>query len=506
MDIEAWAEIRRLFLRERWSKRHIARKLRVDRKTVNAALAMERYEHKRTAPSRGSKLDQYKDRIAALLQEHPELSAVRIFEEIKREGYDGRLTVVRDFLRSVRPKSGHEAFVSIDFPPGDAAQVDWASCGHLQVDGQPRRLSAFVFVLCASRFLYVEFTLSERMETFLACHERAFAAVGGVPRRILYDNLRCVVLARADGEVRLHPRFLDFAAHYGFRPTPCAPYRPNEKGRVENGVRYLKYNFLAGRKLTELEDANREVARWLAEVANVREHKTTHRRPVDLLATERPLLWPLPKAGYDTRVIKTVKASPLCRVHFDGSTYSVPPAWAGCVLTLKASAAEVCVYAGADEVARHRRAGGRQDVVDPEHLRTLRTKKRRADRGVLVQRFLAIGGAAEPYLKGLVAAEVALYRHLRRILALCDRFGRDAVAIAITKAIEHRAFGADYVERILLERRRGTREQSLGPLSLLTAPDLADIALEDIDLTIYDRALGEEEDDDDDQAAAACRI
>lgn len=502
MDIEVWAEIRRLFLRERLSKRQIARQLRVDRKTVNAALAMERYEQRRKAPTRGSKLDQHKDRIATLLKEHPDLSAVRILEEIKREGFDGKVTVVRDFVRSVRPRASQEAFVSIDFPPGDAAQVDWASCGHLLVDGQPRRLSAFVFVLCASRYLYVEFTLSERMETFLACHERAFAAVGGVPRRILYDNLRCVVLARAGGEVRLHPRFLDFAAHYGFRPTPCAPYRPNEKGRVENGVRYLKHNFLAGRKVAELDAANREVARWLHEVANVREHKTTHRRPVDLLVTERPLLWPLPAAHYDTRVIRTVKASPLCRVHFEGSTYSVPPAWAGRVLTLKASATEVCIYAGADLVARHLRADGRQDVVDPEHVRALRETKRRADRGVLVQRFLAIGSAAEPYLKGLVAAEVALYRHLRRILSLCDRYGRDAVAAAIAKAAEHRAFGADYIEHILLERRRDARAQSLGPLSLLTAPDLADIALEDIDLGIYDRALGNEEDDD--EAAAAC--
>src|SRR5437867_2452734 len=143
MDIEVWAEIRRLFFREHLSKRHIARKLRVDRKTVNAALAMERYEHKRKAPQRLSKLDQHKDRVGALLKEHPELSAVRIFEEIKRGGYDGQVTVVRDFVRSVRPKSGQEAFVSIDFPPGDAAQVDWASCGHLLVEGQARGLPAF---------------------------------------------------------------------------------------------------------------------------------------------------------------------------------------------------------------------------------------------------------------------------------------------------------------------------------------------------------------------------
>lgn len=497
MDAELWAEIRRLHLREKWAKKKIARHLRIDPKTVRNALAIARYGAERPAakaPTRASKLDPFKDTVRSILAAYPDLSVERIHEKLRAPqiGYTGGIAVLRRFVWTLRPKKQAESYLKIAFPPGDAAQVDWASCGHVVVDGKKRRLSAFVFVLCSSRFLYVEFTLTEQFEVFLACHANALAAVQGVPRRVLYDNLKTVVLARAAGEVRFNPRFVDFAAHYGFKPVACAPYRPNEKGRVENAVKYLKRNFLAGRELKDLETANRDLRRWLAEVANVREHASTHKRPVDLLEFERPLLAPLPATAYDTRVVKTVRASPLCRVQFESNLYSVPPTHAGRVLTLKASTVELVLYAGPDEIARHARAQGRhQEVVDPDHVRALKEKKKRGERGAVVQCFLAIGDGAEAYLKGLARTEISLYHHVRRILALSDRYGRADVHHALLHAAKHGAFGADYVERIVHEERRRRRA---GPppaqLSLAHAPDLAQITLPEIDLDQYDRALG----------------
>ncbi len=496
MEAELWAEIRRLHLRERWPKKKVARHLHVDPKTVRRAIGQARYEPQARAPRepRPSKLDPFKETVRAILETFPDLSVERIHEKLcsKTIGYTGGIAILRRFVWKLRPRKPAEAFLRIAFPPGDAAQVDWGSCGTIVVDGRPRRLSAFVFVLCASRFLYVEFTLTEQIEVFLACHENALAAIAGVPRRILYDNLRAVVLAHVGSEVRLNPRFVDFSAHYGFKPVACAPYRPNEKGRVENAVKYLKNNFLAGRDLKDLDTANREVRRWLEETANVREHATTHRRPADELVVERPLFGPLPPTRYDTRVLKTVRASPLCRVQFDSNTYSVPPSYAGSVLTLKASATEVAIYAAAEEVARHARVTGRyQDVVDPDHVRALKEKKNRAHRGVLVQRFLALGAEAEPYLAGLVRVEVSLYIHLKRILALADRYGRSDVVRALAHAAAHGAFGADYVERIVHEDRRRRRAgPPPAPLSLTHAPDLAKVTLPEIDLDLYDRAFG----------------
>ena len=502
MDTAQWAEIRRLALREGWKKKTIARHLGIDVKTVRHALGLERYADKRTTPKRASGLEPWKPTVRELLARTPDLTVCRIFEELRARGYAGRgISVVGDLVRTIRPRRRKDVFHKIDFPPGDAVQVDWAHCGRITVEGRERRLSAFLFVLCHSRFAYVEFTVSEQLEVFLACHERAFAAAGGVTRRGIYDNLKSVVLAHVGADVRLHPRFADFAAHYGFRPVACAPYRPNEKGRVENAVKYLRGAFLAGREITDLARLNAELRRWLDEVANVRLHRTTHRRPVDLLEEERPHLGPLPAQRYDTRTLRTVKASPLCRVVFETNTYSVPPENAGAVLVLKASEDEVHLFDGEREVARHRRAKGRdQDVVDPAHVRALHWKNHRGERGAVVQRFLALCPEAKQYLAGLVGAEIALYRHLRRLLALWDRYGSDEVAAAVVHALGHRAFGADYIERIVEQERRRKNQAPPAHLpSLDRAPAPFAVTLPEIDLALYDRALGTGGFDDDDE-------
>lgn len=504
MDAALWAEIRRLHLREGWKKKRIARHLHVDPKTVRRALAQDSYECRRRPPQRISALRPYAEMVRELLARTPDLTIPRVLEELRARGYPGRGTsVVRDLVRTMRPRRRGTAFLKIDFPPGDAAQVDWAHCGTISVEGRTRRLSAFLFVLCHARYAYVEFTTSEQLEVFLACHERAFAAAGGVPRRVIYDNLRSVVLAHVGADVRLHPRFADFAAHWGFRPVACAPYRPNEKGRVENAVKYLRGAFLAGREVTDLARLNAEVARWLAEVANVRVHRTTGRRPVDLLDEERPLLGGMASHPYDTRAVRTVRASPLCRVAFERNTYSVPPELAGAVLVLKASEDEVQVYLGEREVARHARARGReQDVADPAHVRALTWRNHRGERGALVQRFLTLCPEARQYLTGLVGAEIALYRHLRRLLSLWDRYGRDEVVAALVHALSHRAFGADYVERILEQERRRRNQPPPAHLpSLERAPDAFAVTLPEIDLALYDRALGTGGLDDDDRDA-----
>lgn len=492
MDAELWAEIRRLCLREGHSMRKAARKLHVDPKTVARALSMEQYLPRKKGPPRPSKLDPYKQRIKAMIERYPDLSRTRILEELRHLGYEGGSSILGDFLRVLRPPRKKKAFLRIDFAPGDAAQVDWAHCGTIEVEGRRRRLSAFLYLVCWSRYLYVEFTVSEKLEVFLACHERALAAVGGVTKRVLYDNLRSVVLAHVGREVRFHPRFLDYARYQGFKPVACAPYQPQEKGRVENAVKYLRTGFLAGREIHDLKQLNAQVTRWLSDVANQRLHRTTGRKPSEMLAEELPLLWPLPAKAYDTRLVLSLKAGSTCRVRFETNTYSVPPEYVGMLLTLKASEDRVTLFAAGEQVASHQRSKGRhQDVVDPDHVRSLLRRKRRGERGALVQRFLALSPLAPNYLKGLIHAEIALYHHLRRILSLADRYGRHDVIDAIAHASTHKAYGADYIERIVLQERRRRRERPATPLtSLEHAPDAFQLSLPEIDLAAYDRLLG----------------
>lgn len=269
---------------------------------------VRRYLHQRTPP-------QYKAReprerklapFEAYLQErvkaaHPHwLPATVLLEEIRAQGYRGGATMLRVFLASLKPAKKDDPLVRFETEPGEQLQVDW-----IEFSRSPR-LAAFVATLGFSRYSYVEYVRNERIETLLACHERAFAYFGGVPRRVLYDNMKTVVLARdhyGEGMHRFHPTLLDFARHYGFEPILCKPYRAKTKGKVERFNRYLRYSFylplktlLAQSGLSlDVETANVHVWHWLDEVANVRLHATTGQAPSERWQQERSWLQALPE-------------------------------------------------------------------------------------------------------------------------------------------------------------------------------------------------------------------
>jgi transposase len=493
MDIETWALIRRLHFRDGLSRQEISRQIGHCRDTVARAIAMEIYTAPKR-PLRGSQLDAFKTTIAKLLEEYPSLTGVRVFEEIRKLGYRGSLTLIRDHLRKIRPPA-REVFARLHFEPGEAFQVDWASCGTIAHEGTQRRLSAFLMVACFSRMLYVEFTLSEATEDFLRCHQNGFRFFGGVFRQGIYDNLRSAVLFHIGDEVRFNPRFLDFVGFYLFEPRACRSRNPQEKGRVENAVRFLRTSFLLGRSFRSFAEVQAEASRWRDEVANVRLHRTTLKRPVDLFEEERRHLRALPPTAYDTRVVRTVKATHQARVHFDSNTYSVPPAFGAVVLTLKASPQDVEILSGEQVVASHRRAWGRGvDVVDPEHERTLRKRKRRVEESLLERDFRELSAGAGKYLEGLCHAAVNPYLQMRKILGLVGLYGRAEVVGAIERALVHEAFGFDYVENIVLQERHRRSLPPAQPLTFHHNDDLAELSLPERDLEDYDR-LFEEGDD-----------
>ena len=233
------------------SIRQICRDLHLHHTTVARWLARAHYLP-RQATVRTSKLDPYKPQIIRWLETHP-YSATQVFLRLREMGYNGGITIVRDYVHKIRPPRT-PAFLTLAFAPGDYAQVDWGQFGTIAVGNTQRRLSFFVMVLCYSRMLYVEFTLSETMEHFLACHQNAFAFFGGVPAKIMVDNLKSAVLQRSIGEDPVfNPRYRDFADYYGFKIKPCGVGQAHEKGRVENAVGYVKKNFLAGQEFTDFQ-------------------------------------------------------------------------------------------------------------------------------------------------------------------------------------------------------------------------------------------------------------
>jgi hypothetical protein len=252
-----------------------------------------------------------------------------------------------------------------------------------------RRLSFFVMVLCHSRMMYVEFTVSQTMEHFLACHEHAFAALG-VPSRVMVDNLKSAVLTRLTGEAPVfNARYLDYARHVGFKITACNVRAGNEKGRVESGVGYIKKNFLNGLVLPDFTAVNAAAQVWLDTIANVRNHGETHARPVDLHAAERAHLKPLNANAYDLARVLNQRASSQFRVTLDTNRYSVPAEYANRRVTLKAWPDRVCVYHQHQLIARHVRSyDRRQDIEDAEHPKALLAQRRTAREQRLLAQFL----------------------------------------------------------------------------------------------------------------------
>jgi transposase len=342
IDYETFAKIHDCRDRQGLTIVQTARALGLHPQTVATWSARARFEPRRSRP-RGSVLDPFKTRITRLLDTHP-YSAQQIFQRLREEGYGGGMTILRDYVRRIRPPR-RPVYLKLHFAPGECAQVDWGSYGTVAVDNTRRRLSFFVMVLAFSRRMYVEFTVSQTMEHFLACHEHAFAAFGGVPSKIMVDNLKSAVLQRLAGAAPVfNPRYLDFARHHGFAIAPCNVRRGNEKGRVESGVGYVKKNFLHGLEPADLGSLQAAAQVWLDTIANVRIHGETQQRPVDLFAQEREHLQPLNPNPYDAAHTATSVASSQFRITLDTNHYSVPASYAHRRVTVKAWPDRVCIY------------------------------------------------------------------------------------------------------------------------------------------------------------------
>jgi transposase len=227
IDYETFCKIHDCHDRQGLTITQTARTLGLQPRTVAKWLKRSRFEPRRSR-RRSSILDAFKGRITRLLDTHP-YSAQQIFQRLREEGYIGGITILRAYVRSIRPAK-LPVYLKLHFAPGESAQIDWGSFGTVAVGNTRRRLSFFVIVLAYSRLMYVEFTVSQTMEHFLACHQNAFAAFGGVPPKIIVDNLKSAVLQRLAGVAPVfNQRYLDFARHYGFTITPCNVRRANEK-------------------------------------------------------------------------------------------------------------------------------------------------------------------------------------------------------------------------------------------------------------------------------------
>lgn len=484
---ETFCKIRAYHRKGKLSFKQIGLELGLNAETVAKYAKAETFQQRVGAKGtkRASKLDAFKATITRWLDRHP-YSAMQIFQRLGAEGYTGGVSIVKEYVRCVRPVR-HPAFLSLAFAPGEAAQVDWGCAGMIEMGNTRRRLSFFVMVLCHSRLAYVEFTCGECMEHFLACHQNALEFFGGTPATVLIDNLKTGVLVHPFGErPTFHPRYLDFAAHYGFEARACNVRKPNEKGRVENFVGYVRKNFLGGLDLPPgLVAMNTASRQWLFSIANARVHAETHKVPSEVFALEKPALRPLPPVAADTSVTRLVRVTNRCRIALDTNRYSVPSIYASQRLTLKVFGDRLCLYHAHNLIASHPRSYERhRDFENSDHVKDLLDQRRRARDAKWMLAFYSLSPHAEHYHQQLVARSLKARVHVNKIVALSDIYGPDKVARAMEDAIASEAFSSQYIENILQQRERHTPQP--GPLHLTRRSDLLDIELSPADLSLYD--------------------
>lgn len=502
MNVALWAEIRRLAEIEKLSARAIARRLHCSRHTVAAAVAMPQppsRERARGSSRRASLLDPYLDQINDLLARYPELSAVRIHEEIARgpSGYRGSVIVLRRYLRKIRPARGR-VYQEVHYAPAQAMQVDWGECGRVQVGSTTRKVSVLVAVLCYSRLTYIEFTLSQRKAEFYRSVVNALNFFGGSPRHIIFDNLKAGVLNGSGRSACFHPEFLALCGYFCLQPVPCERRDPESKGVVEGGVRYVKHNALTGRahELLCFADYLALASYWRDDVANVRKHESTHERPVDRFEQERALLRPLPSIPFDTDEVVPAVVSPHARIEFDGNRYSVPPQFTRRPITVRANRDELRLLHEGQVVAQHVRSyERRQLIVLPDHRLAALALRQRSRPNSLEQEFDAWGPEAREFHLGLNRRPVKTGIHLRRLLDLAKLYGRTEVLGAITRALELATYDAAHVENLLLAERR-RRQLPTPTIPTPKRSELIDeIELDPADPSLYDRFCHNTEED-----------
>lgn len=370
--LEEWVDIKSL-IHEGRSIREIARITGLSRNTVRRYLREETPPRYSPRPPRSSLLDPYKPYIEARLKQMPALPATVLLREIRSRGYTGQITLVKDFVRPIRAERRRleELTVRYETAPGEQGQVDWGEFGRLPDGG---RLYGLVVVLSWSRMQYVYFTTRMVLQELLYGLALAFNYFGGLPKKLLFDNPKTIVLTRGASvaDSKLHPRFLDFMGHYGVGVQLCEPARPRTKGKVERPVDYVRRSLVlpCHERWSTPEDANRDARTWLNTVANVRVHGTTRSRPIERLPREG--LTPFASARpYDLRWSEPRRVQRDCHFSWDGNRYSVP--WqhgSAAVLVCRHPDGRLEVERAGEVIATHReRPAGRGEMITlPEHV------------------------------------------------------------------------------------------------------------------------------------------
>jgi transposase len=447
---------------EGWGIRALSRRFDMGRNTIRRILRKNQENRdngqdvldRRRPVARKSKLDAFRPMLNALLEQYPDMTGVRVHEALRENGFDGGQSIVRGYLRKIRPRPKKAPVVRFETPPGHQGQMDWSPYTLNFTRSGRQTVLCFSYILGFSRRQYIDFTTDRRFYTLIRRHQDAFAHFGGVPATCLYDGEKTVILRWEAGQPVYNPAFVAFITHYHCRPVACLPGRPQTKGKIEAPFQYIEKNLLNGRTFDDLADLRQTAAWWLDSRSDVHIHDTTCKKPLELfLEQEQAALRSLPTHPYDSAEV----ALRVCRVdgflEHETNLYSVPYEYIADILTVKATESEIIVYSpDLQVIAHHERKpmGASITVEDPDHRQS---EKVRYGLEPVKDVFLSLGDCAETFLEGLKERH---RRHCgfqaRYILRLKEHYHCDDIHAALVHAAKYYAFDGKAVERILKAR------------------------------------------------------
>ena len=493
---ETEAKILRYHFVEQWRVGTIASQLYIHHSVVDRVLANAGLP-KIERSSRASIIDPFLPFITQTLNEFPTLTAARLHEMVKQRGYTGGPSFFRQRISELRPRKQPEAYLRLKTLPGEQAQVDWGHFGYIQIGKARRPLMAFVMVLSWSRKIFLRFYLNQQMENFLRGHVAAFDAWQGLPRVLLFDNLKSAVLERQGNAIRFHPTLLALSAHYRFEPRPVAVARGNEKGRVERAIRYIRDNFFAGRRWKNLDELNAQADDWCEGVSADRRCPENHDLSVrEAFIQEQSNLLMLPDNPFDTRERQVVRARKTPYIRFDLNDYSIPHQDVQKTLSVHADLQKVSILEGTKLLAEHARSFGKGEQIEIEdHINALWLAKTQAK----LHRGQDRLSHASEHVQGLLQQSAerghVLKTTVNALNHLLDDYGRDELHQALEEALKQQSPYPEAVQQIL-ERRRDEKQQP-PPIAVAVPDKVKHYHVKPARLADYDQINDDMNDSDD---------
>jgi len=458
--------------REGKSQRQIASALDISRKKVRTIIKKHKADCEQgmdaledaASQKRTSLLDDWMPRFSYFLEKYPDITGVRLHEELRDEGYEGGISILRERLRLVRPTPVIEPVIRFETSPGIQGQMDWSPYTINFTRTGRQEVLCFSYILGYSRRQYIDFTLRRDFYTLIRRHVDAYQYFGGVPKHCLYDNEKTVSLRWEGGHPVYNPAFLRFLIHYGTRPIACRPRRPQTKGKIEEPFDYLVKNLFNGRTFRDMEDLRAMARWWLANRSDLHRHRTTGHPPIELFERdEKAALLDLPAHPYDTDQVLYRVGNPDGTVAHDTNKYSIPFVYAGMILPLKISENEVRIFTpDIKPLATHERqlrGAGRTMELEAHRL----SQKDRYGLEPCRETFLALGEHAAAFLEGLTKVSprrVGL--QVRLILAFKELYHSSDINLALQRACRYHAYEVKAVGHVLKARAKPRHLESSG--------------------------------------------